>query len=123
MSNITELRHRVRNLSMLLDHPQLGLASWWVGYEAASRSILDFYGINVEKIAREAWDNGVEQAVGDAERAQRRREPVRSLVDDCCPDCGSLSPSIHYTPRDKHFGLCENIWHRRILVEGSQSCG
>lgn len=73
MSNLTELRFRVQTLAVLLDKPYPGLASWRTAYEAASRSILDFYGINVERIKAETWTLAVEQTIGDMERRKSRR--------------------------------------------------
>ena len=132
MSNLTEIRHRVRNLLNLLDAPEPGVRIWRDKYEKASASVLEFYGVNVDKIKQETWDLAVEQTIGDMERAQRKTctHGVAALVDifhhsgacmlpqdpptlvgppiEVCPQCGSKSKKF----RGSIGGdWCRNIWH------------
>lgn len=128
MSDLAKLRHTVKMMGVLLDQPDPGGRIWLNEYQQRSRDLLEFYGVNVKKLGEETilqYDRDTVRVAMQKEEdeAQGSNRFVRSLIGDCCPDCGSLSPAIHYTPRDQNSGLCENIWHRRRVVEGSQSCG
>lgn len=70
MSNLTEIRYRVDKLKRLLDDPHPGLSAWREAYGRASQSVLEFYGIDVDKIKQETRDLAVEQTIGDMERAK-----------------------------------------------------